>query len=114
MSVEDDAEEGEQALRLILADAARSIRTLRRGLRAADTEAAAILAAHPPPALRTWDALLASLLSPLAAASRPEQQKPALLRGGPFKSAWLGTPRWLRGHTPPNSCDWLRKLFLDW
>lgn len=20
----------------------------------------------------------------------------------------------LRGHTPPNSCDWLRKLFLDW
>ena len=33
MSVEDDAEDGEQALRLVLADAARAIRALRRKAR---------------------------------------------------------------------------------
>ena len=42
MSVEDDAEEGEHALRLILADAARAIRALRRKARSDDAQRARI------------------------------------------------------------------------
>jgi hypothetical protein len=42
VSVEDDAEEGEQALRLILADAARAIRALRRKARSDDAQRARI------------------------------------------------------------------------
>ena len=42
VSVEDDAEDGEQALRLILADAARAIRALRRKARSDDAQRARI------------------------------------------------------------------------
>ena len=42
MSVEDDAEDGEQALRLVLADAARAIRALRRFSRPDDAQRARI------------------------------------------------------------------------
>ncbi len=42
MSAEDDAEDGEQALRLILADAARAVRALRRKARSDDAQRARI------------------------------------------------------------------------